>query len=52
MNISVTKRNVKPSATQLVDYKSACARKTINRAHVPNTRFGKIAFATDSDVDG
>jgi DNA gyrase/topoisomerase IV subunit B len=49
MNVKITKRNVKPSATQMSAYK---LNKTVQRAHVPNLRFGKVAFATDADVDG
>jgi DNA gyrase/topoisomerase IV subunit B len=49
MNITVTKRNVKPSATQIAEYR---LNKVVQRAHVPNLRFGKIAFTTDADVDG
>ena len=49
MNISITKRNIKPTATQLGVYG---LNKTIQRAHVPNLRFGKLAVAADADVDG
>lgn len=48
-NVSVVKRNVKPSASQLVSYKN---NKNISRCEAPNLRFGKVAFATDADVDG
>lgn len=48
-NITVLKRNVKPSPTQMGAY---TLNKTIQRAHVPNLRFGKLAVASDADVDG
>lgn len=52
MEIKISKRNVKLTASQMVEYKSAVSRKVVTRAHVPNLRFGKIAFTTDADVDG
>ena len=47
--IKVTKRNISPTPTQLAGYK---VNKTIQRAHVPTLRFGKLAVAADADVDG
>lgn len=52
MDIKIIKRNVKPSATQMVEYKGSVNRKVVHRAHVPDMRFGRIAFTTDADVDG
>jgi DNA gyrase/topoisomerase IV subunit B len=52
MNIKIVKRNVKLSPAQVVEYKSAVTRRVVHRAHVPNLRFGRIAFTTDADVDG
>lgn len=49
MNIKITKRNVKPTPTQLATYKF---NKVVHRAHIPNLRFGKLAIASDADVDG
>lgn len=49
MSIKITKRNVKPTPTQLAAYKM---NKGVTRSKVPNLRFGKFAFATDADVDG
>lgn len=49
MNITVTKRNIKPTPTQLAAY---TVNKTIQRAHVPNLRFGKLMVTADADVDG
>lgn len=52
MEIKITKRNVKLTASQMVEYRESVNRKVVARAHVPNLRFGKIAFTTDADVDG
>lgn len=52
MDIKIIKRNVKPAASQMIEYKAAVNRKIVHRAHVPNLRFGRIAFTTDADVDG
>jgi DNA gyrase/topoisomerase IV subunit B len=52
MDIKIVKRNVKLSSAQTVEYNNAVARKVVHRAHVPNLRFGRIAFTTDADVDG
>lgn len=49
MEIKITKRNLKPSATQLASYKQT---KGISRNRAPKLNFGKVVFATDSDVDG
>jgi DNA gyrase/topoisomerase IV subunit B len=52
MNVKVTRRNVKMTASAVAEYNDSVIRRTVNRAHVPNLRFGTIAFATDADVDG
>ena len=48
MTIKITKRNVRPTQSQLNGYS---INKTVRRPHVPNLRFGKMAIATDADVD-
>lgn len=52
MDIKIVKRNLKLTASQMVEYRGEVNRKVVSRAHVPNLRFGKIAFTTDADVDG
>jgi DNA polymerase sigma len=52
MDIKITKRNVKPTASQMLAYNAAVEKRIVHRARVPNLNFGKVAFATDADVDG
>lgn len=49
MQIKVTSRNLKPTATQIAAYKQT---KGVSRCRAPKLNFGKVIFATDSDVDG
>jgi DNA topoisomerase II len=49
LSIQITKRNIKPTPTQLSAYKN---NKDVTRSRAPNLNFGKVAFATDADVDG
>lgn len=50
MSIQILNKNVKPTATQLASYKMNTT--SIRREMTPNLRFGKLAIASDADVDG
>ena len=49
MNVKVTRRNISVSPTQKTQYLN---NRGITRNRAPNLNFGKVAFATDADVDG
>lgn len=49
MQIELVKRNITLSTTQL---KSVRANNMVKRGKVPNLRFGRLAVASDADVDG
>lgn len=49
MNIKVTRRNVNITPSQMASYAS---NRGVTRDRAPNLNFGKVAFATDADVDG
>jgi DNA topoisomerase II len=49
MTVKVTKRGLSPTAGQLVVYRN---NRSLERARVPDLRFGKLAIASDADVDG
>ncbi len=40
------------TASNMTEYNDSVVRRVVNRVHVPNLRFGSVAFATDADVDG
>lgn len=49
MSIKIIKKVNSPSATAMATYPR---NRVVRRPHVPNLRFGQIAFCTDADVDG
>lgn len=50
MTIELINRNIKPTPTQMSGYKMNTT--SIRRELTPNLRFGKLAIASDADVDG
>jgi len=49
MNVKVTRRNINMTPTQKASYTNT---RGVTRNRAPNLNFGKVAFATDADVDG
>ena len=49
MNIEILNRNIKPTPTQVSGYKMNTT--SIRREQMPNLRFGRLAVASDADVD-
>lgn len=50
MTVKILNKGVKPTPTQMSAYKLNTT--TIRRELTPNLRFGKLAIASDADVDG
>lgn len=50
MTIEILNRGITPTHSQMSGYKLNTT--SIRREQTPNLRFGKLAIASDADVDG